>query len=230
MPTLAAEVAQHRAVAGLIANAGVDAPPALWERISARLEHDGPATPAPRLAPIAPLPAVAGTARAGRRPGGARTVWAAVGAVAAAAVVAVVVLAVQVHHLDQRVSALPGAGAATISQAVQAALVDPAAHRVTLDRTGGSPSQAALLVILPDGTAYALNTGLPPLPSDRTYQLWGVVSGRVVSLGLLGRDPRQVAFTVDPGAVVQRFAVTAEVAGGVAVSSHAPVAQGADAA
>jgi anti-sigma-K factor RskA len=219
-------VAQHHAVAGLIANAGVDAPPALWERISARLDHAGPATPAPRLGPVAsPAPGPA-AARAGRRWGGARTAWAALGAVAAAAVVAVVLLAVQVNHLDQRVSALPGARPTTLSQAVQAALVDPAAHRVTLDRTSGSGSQAALLVILPDGTAYALNTGLPPLAADRTYQLWGVVGDRVVSLGLLGSDPRQVSFTVDPAATVQRFAVTAEVAGGVVASNHAPVAQG----
>ena len=36
-PRCAAELSEHREVAGLIANAGVDAPPELWEQISARI-------------------------------------------------------------------------------------------------------------------------------------------------------------------------------------------------
>ncbi len=122
-----------------------------------------------------------------------------------------------------------------LSQQVQAALLNPSAQRVTLSSTGsgapGGPStgqaarQAAVVVILPDGSAFVVNTGLPRLASDRTYQLWGVVNGRTVSLGLLGSQPRDVPFTVNPSAPVEVFAVTDEVAGGVVRSTHQPVAQ-----
>ena len=81
-----------------------------------------------------------------------------------------------------------------------------------------------MLVILPDGSAFMLNTGLPRLAADRTYQLWGVVHGQTVSLGLLGSQPRDVAFSVNPSAPVRTFAVTDEVAGGVVRSTHSPVA------
>ena len=81
------------------------------------------------------------------------------------------------------------------------------------------------MVVLPDGSAFLVNTGLPRLRSDRTYQLWGVVKGQTVSLGLLGSQPHDVAFTVDPSAPVQAFAVTDEAAGGVVRSVHTPVAE-----
>ena len=68
-------------------------------------------------------------------------------------------------------------------------------------------------MILPDGSAFMLNTGLPRLAADRTYQLWGVVHGQTVSLGLLGSQPGDVAFSVNPSAPVRTFAVTDEVAG-----------------
>src|SRR5579863_6795438 len=41
-PRCASEVAEHWEVTGLIANAGVDAPPELWDRIAARIDHTGP--------------------------------------------------------------------------------------------------------------------------------------------------------------------------------------------
>ena len=70
---------------------------------------------------------------------------------------------------------------------------------------------APSLVLLPDGSAFMLNTGLPRLASDRTYQLWGVVHGQTVSLGLLGSQPGDVAFPSIPSAPVRTFAVTDEV-------------------
>ncbi len=52
-----------------------------------------------------------------------------------------------------------------------------------------------------------------------------MVNGQTVSLGLLGSQPRDVAFTVNPSAPVKVFAVTDEVAGGVVRSMHDPVAE-----
>ena len=233
-PRCASEVAEHREVTGLIANAGVDAPPELWDRIAARIEDSGPGArrPAPlHLGSRPPAPAPASVVA--RR----RLAWSAVGAIAAAVAVVAVLLAVQVGRLDQRVGQLAAASRQSgLSQAVEAALLDPDAHKVTLTATGAAATgvtppapgaRAAVIVVLPDGSAFVLNTGLPRLAADRTYQLWGVVNGQTVSLGLLGSQPHDVAFSVDPSAPVKAFAVTDEVAGGVVRSTHAPVAQGA---
>ena len=231
-PRCASEVAEHWEVTGLIANAGVDAPPELWDRIAARIDdtRESARRPAPlRLAARSPAP---GRARwTARR----RLAWSAGSAVAAAVAVVAVLLAVQVGRLDQRVGQLAAASRQNgLEQAVQAALLDPSAHKVTLDGTGGAttgvsgPStgaRAGVVVVLPDGSAFMLNTGLPRLAADRTYQLWGVVGGQTVSLGLLGNQPRDVAFTVDPSAPVTVFAVTDEAAGGVVRPTHSPVAQ-----
>jgi len=116
-----------------------------------------------------------------------------------------------------------------LGSAVRAALVDPAAQRVALSASApagssGPGPQAALLVIEPDGTAFALNTAMPPLPRDRTYQLWAMTGARPVSLGLLGSDPVDVAFTVSPSVPLPRFAVTAEPAGGTAQPTGAALA------
>jgi hypothetical protein len=163
-----------------------------------------------------------------------RLTWSALGTIAAAVAVVAILLAVQVGRLDQRVGQLARASQQSgLSGAVQAALLDPSAKKVVLTATSPVPGattspqakQAAVLVILPSGSAYVLNTGLPRLAADRTYQLWGVVNDQVVSLGLLGNQPGDVAFTVNPAAPVKAYAVTDEVAGGVVRSTHSPVAQ-----
>jgi len=223
-PRCAAEVEGHRQVAGLIANAGGDAPEEIWPRIAAAIGASGEAPaipPAPLLAvPTTGSAPAPGLAR--RRPRAARTV---IGALAAAAVALGVVLAVQVHRLDARVGQVAAAAQRHgLDEAVQAALLDPAAHTVRLSAAGGT-RRLAELVVLPDGSAFALNTGMPPLGAGRTYQLWGFVHGTPVSLAVLGGDPAQVPFRVSPGVTVRTFAVTDEVAGGAPRPTHAPVAQ-----
>jgi hypothetical protein len=80
------------------------------------------------------------------------------------------------------------------------------------------------IAILPSGNAFFVNRGLPPLASGRTYQLWGTISDRLVSLGGLGPTPKYVSFHLDPAAAVSWFAVTAERAGGAVTSTQVPVA------
>jgi len=223
-PRCAAEVAEHLEVAGLIANAGVDAPEEIWTRIAASLGDGADAAAEAGVPPLAPLR----HERPGPRPGARRRRAlgrTSLGAVAAAVVALVVVLAVQVHHLDGRVGQMAAAAQHQgLDQAVQAALLDPGARRVTLTGTGGT-GRAAVLVLLPDGSGFALNTALPPIGSGRTYQLWGFVRGVPVSLALLGNHPAQVPFTVSPGVTVTGFAVTDEAAGGAVRPTGTPLAR-----
>ncbi len=47
----------------------------------------------------------------------------------------------------------------------------------------------------PTGQGYLVKSNLPTLSAAKTYQLWGVIKGRAISLGLLGQAPHAVAFT-----------------------------------
>jgi len=138
----------------------------------------------------------------------------------------VAVMGIQVARLDNRVNHLNAlAQRQGVSEAAQAALLDPSARRVVLAGSATSDPTLAELVILPSGAAYLVNNHLAALPADQTYQLWGIEAGNPVSLGLLGNAPGTVALTVDARAPVSSFAITAEHAGGAVAPSHAPVAQ-----
>lgn len=231
----AAEVARHHEVAGLLANAGGDAPAELWDRIAERLER-----PVPVPVPVPTVPSTLGDRRGGGRMPGtaglpvgrrqlARPVAWAAGAVAAAAAVAALFLGVQVHHLDRQVAALQAsAGSTRLAGVAQAALEDPATTRVRLTAQASSPDAgaAATVVLERDGTAFLIARGLPTLPGSQTYQLWGAVDGQLISLGLLGPHPTVVAFSLATSSPVRAFAVTAERAGGVVRTTHAPVVAG----
>ena len=90
-------------------------------------------------------------------------------------------------------------------------LIDPASGEV-----------AMRVISRADGSSVAVNDGLPSLTGDETYQLWSVVGDEIVSVGLLGSSPDEVALRVEGSPAV--LALTVEVAGGVAVSSAEPVA------
>jgi hypothetical protein len=82
----------------------------------------------------------------------------------------------------------------------------------------------AQIVLTADGTGYFVGRDLPALTTANTYQLWGVVGSEVISLGVLGPDPKVAAFHVD--GQPSQLLVTKEVAGGVAVTSQRPLLSG----
>jgi len=67
---------------------------------------------------------------------------------------------------------------------------------------------------------------MPALPPDETYQLWAIISGRPISMGLLGSRPEQAAFTMASAHTATELAVTVEPSGGVATPTRPPVATG----
>jgi len=244
------EVAQHHEVAGLLANSGGASPAGLWDGIASRLDEvsppswdglagrlvvgddrtdrvrDGGGVEQPGLLPdeldrgatVVPL-----ASKRHRRLATVATV------VAAAAAVLALVLGIQVHHLDNRVSALQARS--TLTGAEQAALVDPSTQKVTLAPGPGAPSPSGVngkvtVVLTSTGTGFVEGAGLSALPSDRTYQLWGMIGGRAISLGLLGHDPGVVPFSVAGAPSVDALAITAEHAGGVVQPTDQPVVAG----
>jgi hypothetical protein len=140
------------------------------------------------------------------------------------------VFGLQVHHLNGQVNALQSGP--QMSAAERAALASPSTREIALASTSqtGERSTPATIVLTAAGTGFVIDhsdDGLAPLPADRTYQLWGVVGDRTISLGLLGPHPGIVPFSVAGSAPVTGFAITDEVAGGVVQSMHSPVAVGA---
>jgi anti-sigma-K factor RskA len=146
-----------------------------------------------------------------------------VATVAGAAAAAAVILGVSAARLDHRVNNLSNAlSAGGLQQAAAAAILSPQHHNVELLSPRNRPT--AQVVSLPDGNAYLIRSELPRLNSQQTYQLWGLVNGKAVSLGLLGSNPQIAAFRVDPN--VFRLMVTAEPKGGVPQPTTPVLAQG----
>jgi hypothetical protein len=78
--------------------------------------------------------------------------------------------------------------------------------------------------VLPDGTGYVVKDNLPALGPARTYQLWAVVGGSKISVGVLGPDPGPSGFKA--AGDVSALAITQEPAGGVVASDQSPIALG----
>ncbi len=239
------EVAQHHEVAGLLGNSGGVSPAELWDGIARRL--DGSAPPpwerlAERLGPEpgparndgegeagdagAPAPEAAGVVSIGSRSRRGRTAIRVAAVVAAAAAVVAVVLGVRVDHLNQQVNALRAS--TPLTRAEQSVMASPSTREVALKApsTGAAPVGKVTVFLTRTGTGFVEAGGLSSLPGSETYQLWGVIGSRTISLGLLGSDPRVVPFSVAGNEPVDAFAITAEHAGGVVQSTRQPVVEG----
>ena len=96
---------------------------------------------------------------------------------------------------------------------------DVVAYDLTNPDTG---APALTIEVATNGSAVVSPTNLPDLPETQTYQLWAVVNDEIVSVGLLGSTPDETPLRVEGDPEV--FALSIEVAGGVAVSEVAPVA------
>ncbi len=225
-PRCRGELDGLREVAAAMGN-GVERPPeGLWSSIASRLPEregaDDEPSPMPRLETGARGRATfraAPRSRRGRHPSAVATAV----VVAAAAVAAAVVLGISLVRADDRVANLQAEVAGQPSS-VTAALAAPG-HRL-VELRGSSGTEVASFVVVPDGRGYLVSSRLPSLGGDRTYQLWGIVGGRPVSLGLLGSTPRQAAFTMAGARRPARLAITAEQAGGAVAPTGAIVASG----
>lgn len=204
------EVARHLEAVAFLANAGSVAPEGVWSRIAASLEE-----PPPRLE-LTRLPLARGR---GRRSLPARPVV----AIAAIAAAVIGLLGVQVQRQDGRLDRLsPALEQRGLDVAVAAALFDDRSMKVELVSDDGDLYAKA--VVQPDGKGYLVSHNLPELPSEETYQLWGLVGDQTVSLGVLGAEPGVRAFTA--AGDVSVLAVTAEQAGGVVSPTRAPIVRG----
>lgn len=97
---------------------------------------------------------------------------------------------------------------------------DPSARNVQLMSTNGHTLGHVLLAA--DGEGYIVGDTLPTLPNGRTYQLWGVKDGLVLSLGVMGRSPKAMPFAADEQ--WSQLVLTDEASPGVVVSKASAAA------
>jgi hypothetical protein len=140
-------------------------------------------------------------------------------------------LGVEVGRLDHRLNQVAAAtGAQNLSDAAQNALLNPQSQKILLNGPGPNAPVLAEVVAGSPNTAFLFNRGLPALPAARTYQLWLTGQGRAISMGLLGANPRTVAFalgpTLGPTVPSKGFAVTVEPVHGSVVPTLPIVASG----
>ena len=187
----------HQTAASLVPAIGT-VPHHIWDRILESLE--GPS----KAVPIA-------VARASRPVFPTRFM-------AAAAVVALVVAAGAAFAAGRLLAS--DSGRPTLARVAAAAAGQAGAITATLETANGDP--LATIVMLEDGTGYLVDHDLPALPPDRTYQLWEVTEGGVISAGVLGAEPAVASFPA--AANVRSLVITNEVSGGVPQSAGLVVA------
>jgi hypothetical protein len=227
-PRCRAELDAHRDVAAALGNSVESLPEGLWSSIASRLVigTDEEAPPMPSLLRTGTGDEVVGSFRTPRtaRPSPSRGRLLSVASLALATAAAAVVLGVNLVDANNQVAHLQGAIGETAHTAVLAALETPGHKVVDLKSTSGR--RLVEFVVLPSGQGYLVDSHLPALSSIETYQLWGVVDGQTISLGLLGRSPGLVTFTLAGSAKESRLGITAEPAGGSVVPSGAMLASG----
>jgi anti-sigma-K factor RskA len=223
-PRCRAELDTLREVAAAMGNSVEPLPEGLWAQIAANLperQDDEEPPPMPRLTPEGRSPFRAPADGRRRR---RRTLVTTMSAIAVAAAAVAAVLGIGLIRADNKVSGLQSAQAARPSS-VTAALHTPGHRLVALDTT--ARTEVAQVVVVPSGQGYLVSSKLPPLGRGQTYQLWGIVGQRTISLGLLGDSPRQAAFTMAGSTWPSRLSITAEPAGGAVAPTGPIVATGA---
>jgi anti-sigma factor RsiW len=223
-PRCRAELDALREVTTALGNSVEPLPEGLWTSIANRLpeRHDEERPPMPRLVRSDPGDAFEESQRI-RQPGAGRGRLATMGAIVVAAAAVVTVLGVSLVHADDRVSQLQHAAGGSASSSVVSALKAPGHQLVDLE----SPEHARLAqFVVADGRGYLVTSKLPALSAGDTYQLWGIVDGQPISLGLLGRNPTQAAFTLAGSPSASKLGITVEPSGGSAVPSQPMVAEG----
>ncbi len=196
-PAARREVDELREAASTMAWTSMEPPAGLWDRIASAVDVSNSApVPTGELAKVIPL---------ARRRNPFSAVAAAAIAVAAALVA---VLAVGVLRNNNE--------SFSVRDAMARAAKSVDARATTLHSSDGAVTVDA--VVDADGHGYLAATTLPGLPSGRTYQLWGLIDGEPISLGVLGHRPGIESFSVDGN--LTTLMVSNEVAGGVPTGAN----------
>ncbi len=223
-PRCRAELDGHREVAAALGNSVEPLPEGLWSSIAGALPPHRDQEPPPMPTLVRDQTAAASAATfatprpARRRASRGRLFSVASLAVAAAAVAAV--LGISLVHDNNQISHLQHASPASAAAALRVP-----GHKV-VNVESAHHVQLAQFVVLPSGQGYLVKSNLPTLSSAHTYQLWGVINGQAISLGLLGQTPHAAGFTFAGSPTPSKLGITVEPAGGSVVPTGSMLAAG----
>lgn len=205
--TCRAEVDEHRSVTTVMAEAELRAPSGLWSRIESELDSSS-ATHSRRWMSLQGFTSIAAAI-------------AVVGAVGMTALWADA--AAEVEDLEARIGELQAGmeqAQLELSQDPLELAVDRARERSDVfEVTVGGEIGSSQAVVLPDGSGWLTDVQFVALDPARTYQLWAVQDGVVISAGILGPAPGTIAFHVD-AELLDGLVITIESVGGVISSSN----------
>ena len=223
-PRCRAELDSLRDVAAALGNSVEPLPDGLWSGIASQLperpDEERP-PPMPIVVSERPHPSERTRRRRGRAPVAVATLVALTMAAAAVAIV----LGIGLVRADNQVSRLQATVYADHHRTALAFAFNTPGHEVVhLDSS--RKVEVVQFVILPDGRGYLVTSRLPALPVNRTYQLWGIVNGTPISLGLLGPVPKRASFTMAGSTMASRLSITAEPSGGTVSPTGSIVATG----
>lgn len=112
--------------------------------------------------------------------------------------------------------------------AVLSALDSGSAQRISL-LSAENVVYARVIYDPASGSAVLFSEALPPLPADRTYQLWLLNDADVTSVGIFGGEADGVAQVLPPSLVIPQsatFAISVEPLGGSTSPTTDPIAFG----
>jgi anti-sigma factor RsiW len=208
-----AELHELEHAAAWLGHASLRPPASAWNAIAAEVADDLGQTPAAEPAPVpAPVPEPVPLAPPVQAPSRRGTRW-----LVAAAVVLLALGAAGAVTLADR-----GANTDTVAEQAQVAVRDGSGRTVTL----GSEDDrwSARVVVLPDGTAYLEDTGMPAAEPGRDLQLWSITPAGPVSAGVMRGDGEWHKFEAADAATA--FAVTDEPQGGSPEPTGEPIVTG----
>jgi anti-sigma-K factor RskA len=91
---------------------------------------------------------------------------------------------------------------------------DPSTRPIVLAGVEGFEENQARVYWRNSGEVYLKSSGLAALPEDKQYQLWAIVEGQPVSVGLLEQDESVKLQQMNPVKEAEMFAITIENVGG----------------
>lgn len=224
-PRARAEVAEYLEVAAFLGGAPGEAPASIWTRIDSMLPaadsiDDDCSGPLPKSAPMLRHVDASVVSLTQRR----STKWWLATLVAAAAAVAVVALGISNVRQDRLIKDYKSELAASRdgAQRINDLLAASGTKVASLHNESGQP--LARVILASTGEGYLVDSGLPRLNSDHTYQLWGVQNGVVLSLGVMGNSNQPIALAARGS--WSKLVLTEESSPGVVVSTQPAVAAG----
>jgi anti-sigma-K factor RskA len=172
------------------------------------------------------------------RPVKRKTWWIALDWAAAAAAVVIVLLFVRQNtDLRRRLAELQADSEGQQQQLIQAkeliatlTSADAAHFTLVAGKAAPQPSAKAIYV-RSNGTLVFLASNMPPLPSQKTYELWLIpTSGAPIPAGLFRPNPHGSAVLIKPplptGVEAKTFAITVEPGAGSAAPTSTPIMVG----